>query len=719
MPRQKAVEHKTSPDLLSQFTKALSPSKPWEGDIVAWATHPSFCGLKLYPRQATLLKLMFLETENFTQFDYDTIGNWAKGFRRKNKPMGVQEDIFERIEYLKSHGYTRFPEIQLVMGRRASKGFLGGILIAERMGHLLSLDNFQAHYGIAEGKAAHASIVATSQTQAQQYLFADVRQTVEGNAWLSPHIVDSKEYRIAIQTPSDLRRLARLQAEGIPAEHEVASIVATAMSSNSSAGRGATAYCAAFDEFAHFLTTGGGRSDEQVYGAYTPSLDQFGRDSLILTPSSPWSRATYFHTLYKNGTVLLPPGYGRDKEKKVTIDDADILEEMEEFEKGLYANPEMLVVQLPSWDPYLDWERGPELVGFEFKGPIQYEPLMNGVPENERMFRLKTRDPARFKVEREAQFAEVMAAYLDPQKVDAMFAPFWGGRVLEEQETGQIGFAYHGHADPSKTNANFAVAIGHLEQSPERDHGVECPASKDPDAECKGDAFCTNWSHVIIDYMKVYQPKDYEDHTVDYLQITSEIEGLLSKYRSLEVFSFDQFNSAGAIATLKQKASLLGLPVKIKEETFTGASTLKLAEQFKAALNLGWVHAYRDKFFNDGEASLLETEAKFLSEKNGRVVKQDTGPCTTKDLFDAVSVVTTRLLTNQLENHSARLQGLAPSLGLMGGYPRTMRTPYSEQGAGDPRELLSALSGAGRRQENTMRTRGRVSPLNRPPGRSW
>ena len=42
-------------------------------------------------------------------------------------------------------------------------------------------------------------------------------------------------------------------------------------------------------------------------------------------------------------------------------------------------------------------------------------------------------------------------------------------------------------------------------------------------------------------------------------------------------------------------------------------------------------------------------ECKFLSEKNGKVFAQEFGPVTTKDLYDAVSVVVTDLLHDALE----------------------------------------------------------------------
>jgi hypothetical protein len=51
----------------------------------------------------------------------------------------------------------------------------------------------------------------------------------------------------------------------------------------------------------------------------------------------------------------------------------------------------------------------------------------------------------------------------------------------------------------------------------------------------------------------------------------------------------------------------------------------------------------------------LELELKFLAEKNGKVIKQDVGPVTTKDLADCVMVVTVDLLHDALDRWSSEV----------------------------------------------------------------
>ncbi len=241
-------------DVLTQFRQSIKPKKPWD-NIIDFATHPSFTGLRLYPRQQTLLKLIYLETENMTGYDLEVIDEWTRNFGNSKSPYGVQPDIWERVEYLKSHGFTHFPHVLGVQGRRASKGMVGGILGAERMGHMVYLDDPQSHYGIAEGKDLFLHVVATNSVQAKRFLFADIRQAVEQNKTLSKYISTSKEYYLSLRTPADLRAIADLRVRGVRADREIASVRALAMSSVSSSGRGGTAFC--LDPDTPVLTTFG------------------------------------------------------------------------------------------------------------------------------------------------------------------------------------------------------------------------------------------------------------------------------------------------------------------------------------------------------------------------------------------------------------------------------------------------------------------------------
>jgi hypothetical protein len=150
------------------------------------------------------------------------------------------------------------------------------------------------------------------------------------------------------------------------------------------------------------------------------------------------------------------------------------------------------------------------------------------------------------------------------------------------------------------TNANFALAVGHLEDAPKDEYGEV-------------------WPHVIFDYLKVWNPADFPDHTIDYLQVQNEIADVLRRFPSTQKISFDQWNSAGPVSMLRQEFSPR---IRILEENFNEGANQKRAELFKSALNLGWIRSYRDDFGDQGTC-LLEQEMKFLTEVNGKVKKQD------------------------------------------------------------------------------------------------
>lgn len=666
-------------DLVNQFKQSLTPVRPWDS-IIDFATHRSFCGMKLYPRQQTFLKLVYLETENMTPYDFDVIEEWRKGFDSAT-PEGVQPDIWERVDYLKKNGYTHFPSVQAVLGRRASKGLMGGIIGSERMAYMASLSDPQGYYGIDEDKDIFLFSLATNTVQAKMFQFADIKSIISRNKWLTDKISTNKDHYVSLRTDADVRRIAGYQDRGLDIESEFASIRALPISPSSSSARGASAFVLIFDEMAFLLSNpDSANSDAEVVAALSPSLDQFGKDAFTLMPSSPFSKSGQFFEFYKQGKVLLEEYQAKVHELIVKDEQDDPVDDMDEAKNDAStADPEMLIFQLPSWGLYQDFDRGQELVGVKFRRPIQYPPNTE-TPEGMRMLRLEKKNPKKFKVERRAQFASVMDGYLDERLVDKIFEPF-AGKELQQKSSGVMGVTYHAHSDPSRTNANFALAIGHLEDMPEPDD------------------YGNTWKCVVFDKTHVWRPKDFPGGVVDYVQIFEELKIVLDNFRGLELFTFDQWNSAMGIDSLNQYAKRHKLSTKVSEVTFGHKRNQDIAEQFKSAVNLEWVKAPTDNLFNEGEGCLLESELKFLREINGKVQKQEVGPVQTKDLADAVMEVTVRLLRSQFEKHSRSLMGNTRMIS-------SMQSSFSRATA---ESMTSA--GRGRRSQLSNFTRGTRHPF--------
>ena len=638
-------------DPINSFRGHMRKGAPWDS-IVEFATHPSFCGMRLYPRQMTLLKLIYLETETFTEYDKDVIGKWTTGFKDRLNPMGVQPDIMERIHYLKDHGYTHFPHVQMVLGRRASKGILGGILTAERVAYLYSLGSWQQHFNQVPGQIAEVQCVAPSLNLAVTRQFKDIRNTIVNCGYLREHIVGDKITEFFIRTPGDEETIIQNHLDGIKSEREIATIALKASTAASTSGRGGTNIVNCYDEYAHMITgTGSGKTGEEIYDAFQPSLDQFGSVALTYVSSSPYSKIGKFYELYQQGRVTMEE-YNKAQGALQTQSFADLaaiqdVDADEDLTKTVIAEPTYLVVQLPSWELYTDWESSrsiPMLPGKKrtftrWNFPIQHKPDAEGTADEKVQYRRKVRNPEKFKVERGGQFATVQDAYLDEYQVDRMFlTPEWRDRLVE-QDRGKLSISYRAHADPSRTNANFGFCIGHLEDSPPDEYGYI-------------------WPHVIIDVLKVWKPEDFPDHTVDYVDIQEQLDSYLTRWPTITKMSYDQFNSAGFISHQKRKFS----NIRILQQTFTEQQNQDRFEKFKTALNLGWVHSYRDTFAEEGQ-SLLELELKFLQEKLSgskiKVDKQDIGPVQTKDLSDCVMVVVTDLLHESLDRHKASLNRLS------------------------------------------------------------
>lgn len=624
-------------DVVTPFQSGMKQGPPWDS-IVDFATHKSFCGKRLYPRQMTLLKLIYLETEQMTDYDRDVIGGWAESFKNYNNPHGVQPDIWDRIAYLKGHGFTHFPHVQMVMGRRASKGILGGILGAERIAYLYSLGSWQQHFNQVPGQVAEIMVVATSLSQAVTRQFRDIRNTVLNCEYLKQHIIGDKQTEFYIRTPGDEQMITENRLAGITSEREIATIYCKASSSVSSSGRGGTGMFNAYDEMAHMISgTGSAKTGEEIYDAFQPSLDQFGSAAMTYIASSPYSKIGKFYDLYQQGRITMDEYNQREGKLKTSsfIEEAaaqDIDVDPEDISAAV-AEPTFLVIQLPSWEPYKDWQRSREILVRpnrtrtfpRWNNPVQFEPKEDGTPDERVQYRRMQRNPDKFKVERGAQFATVQDAYLNEVMVDRMFVtPDWRG-PLTAQHQGKLSIAYRAHADPSRTNANFGFCIAHLEEAPPDEHGI-------------------SWPHVIIDVLKVWKPQDFPQHTIDYVQVGEELDDYLTRFPSMTKMTYDQFNSAGFIAHQKR-----AFPnIRVLEKTFTLKENQDRFEKFKSALNLGWVHSFKDTYAEEGQ-SLLELELKFLQEKNGRVDRQEVGPVQTKDLSDAVMVVVTELLHESLD----------------------------------------------------------------------
>ncbi len=627
--------------------------------IVEFAEHPSFLGGdRLFPRQKTLLRLMCLETENMTEYDIDVINKWAENFNPSDEVvMGINPDIWKRVEWLKANGYDHFKEIIAIIGRRGSKNHLGAILLAYQLWKLILLDDPQEYYGVASGKNIYITCVATAEKQAKQYQFADLVNLISEAKCFAPYVADLRDYSFALTTPADKRRIASLNARGIENQRLIASIRGIVASSNAAASRGGTVYSVVFDEFAHMVDgSDGPRTSHSVYQAINPSLMQFGEDALIFVPSSPYNETGMAYELYRNS---------------IKMDKA-----------GNPEFPTMLTIQLPSWSLYEDWNDVEACEGLPFNKrhvPILYDNQMQA---------LEQREPDKFRVEHLSQWAKVTDAFLNPRIVERIFAPFKDStgieRILTPQDQGKLGYIYYGHADPSKNNNNFSVVVAHAEEIYDAENNE-------------------TWTHVIVDYINCYKPEDFPEHQIDYALIEDDLIDVLDRFRSIRKFTFDQYGSFVTVDSLKKRVRMMrpAHRVMILEEKASAQSNMQRCERFKSAIGMNWVHSFKDQFGPE-QTCLLEQELKFLQLKNGRVQKMSYGPIRTEDISDGLMHCVDNLLEDNFHKLELRDRLGKTTLGVaaMGGYHSHTASELANIGRVSGREKLKSFSNTWRSYNN-------------------
>ena len=312
----------------------------------------------LYPRQATLLKIIFLRDDLFTDYDRAVIDSWTTEFivppdadkpRADDDPLryipagpdhGLAPDIYERITMLKAQGRKWFKEVLPVIGRRGGKGYIGGLCGAIVLWHYLCRGDPQAHYGVDRDKALGMYVFSGKRDQAKVNQWRDIVNVILGAPCYERYISRSYGEVLSVFAPTDEIKKRDFAARGMRTEMDLATFQIVPKESTLTAGRGPALFALYFDEMAHVSTSSGASSSaEDVYGASTPALDQFGEDAFIYCGSSPWQMMGQFYVLCQQALEIEPDGEGGYRP----------------------VYPDKLLIQLCSWDPYEDWERAHEI----------------------------------------------------------------------------------------------------------------------------------------------------------------------------------------------------------------------------------------------------------------------------------------------------------------------------------------------------------------------
>lgn len=207
-----------------------------------WLNRPHM----LYPRQATLLKLIFLRDDLFTPYDDKVIDEWEESFRLTGT-KGISPGIRERITWLKEQGAKWFREVLLVMGRRAGKGYVSGVALSYVIWNYMARGNPQEYYGIDRDKRISCLVFAGKRDQAKATVFGDVVNAITSSTCFAPYISKTQTESMTLYAPSDFIRMDNMRRKGIKTQRDIASLEILPKESTPMAGRGPSAFTLCLD----------------------------------------------------------------------------------------------------------------------------------------------------------------------------------------------------------------------------------------------------------------------------------------------------------------------------------------------------------------------------------------------------------------------------------------------------------------------------------------
>lgn len=586
-----------------------------EVGIEEFSMSPEFCNRPLFPRQLVLLKLLFLE--EMEGWEEDILDEWIRG----EGNVEISPLVRERRDWLRDRGYSHFGEYDAVAGRRASKNFIVGITFAKIAYEVQRLGDPGAYYGIDPSKEIYFTGCAVALDQAKKTVFADFVNTMTGCAALQPHIGKVLEETFRIRTDADRDLIEQLATQGLHVDRDFSKLRVQAVPANSRTVRGITSMAICFDEMGLMMEGESASTGSEMYAAAEPSIAQFGKDGMIVCQSSPSTKDGQFYLQFQEAMSLTPDGKP--------------------------ASPHMLGFKYPSWELYRGYTSKHARKILERWG---HEPRKSAIMVNpdipdseqecdedriqaEKERSLERAKPVKYKVERRAEWQEVLDAFLQPHVVDKSMAP---AIIVERgnpdgtdfvipvqmQTSGSYEYSYYGHLDPSSTTAGFGFALGH--------------AIEVPDANFENQM----GRHVQFDIARRWDPANFPGHTIDYYAVLDEVIEVVKVFRPKEI-TFDQFNSVLPIQHLRKELTKIGIhDCRVYEVTATNKSNWAMYDVMRTAMNLGLVHIPNDCIIEDfNHSDYLSKELKRLQEKRTpsglvRVEKSTSGEVTTKDVAD-------------------------------------------------------------------------------------
>jgi phage terminase large subunit-like protein len=243
-------------------------------------------------------------TDKFNERTIDTLSelayfNFLKEEERINLIDPPEKPFFEIIEAL---------------GRRGTKSTMSSWLSAYEVFYLLTyLKDPHNHFGITKTDEIRITAISNAKDQAE-LIFNQVKEGVYSCDKINSYVSNDTNNQIRFYTPAQLEKYKK---DGISKKDRRGLVSVFVGTSNARSARGPGTFVIIMDEFAHFVTNAGVRSDAAVYEAITPALSAFGTKGKIICMSSPLNKAGKFYDLFKMGMEGTEEEPGPDLQKLV------------------------------------------------------------------------------------------------------------------------------------------------------------------------------------------------------------------------------------------------------------------------------------------------------------------------------------------------------------------------------------------------------------------
>ena len=415
-------------DFTSAIDRVLSSAKGTQRrglvDIITFCENPKYLnfsgqGLSLWPMQRIVLKMFYRGSEGNEHLSLTDEEIAVLKTIAKEEKFDYDEKLggFEQIITKYKDG-AKFTHLLLVMGRRSSKTMVVSIIAAYEAYKLCECPegNPQKFYKCAPDKPIHIINLAINEDQALDPLFVEIEARIARSEYFTDKINNEAKLqgKIYILTDADKTENERRRKAGINIPLK-GSILLMSGHSNSASLRGHATKAILFDEYAHFQTTSGKNSGDELYRAMTPSMRQFGDEGKVVMLSDPNGKQGMFWRLFELSQK-------REKKPDGTIK---------------FAHEKILAIQLPTWR----MNPGPEFS----KEALEAEE--------------RPKDPSSFPSTYGARFiGSEGLKFFDDLKIEDCV-----DLTLKEAERGELNRSYYIHLDPGTKSHKYALVMGHSE----------------------------------------------------------------------------------------------------------------------------------------------------------------------------------------------------------------------------------------------------------------